>query len=215
MCFVYMTASGAVPLHYLFFEELCFSFHLLLFQTIFKEIDLIIFLKMAKETFSSLIDLFKTSSSNTVSNLACEICGSKLSVFRKKVSIFPMNLLSMYSSTVVFFGFYSLIAFIFAHFTKFFSLCQKPCLECKKQFCSQCLLRGRDRTLHCKNCYILCMRPPLRSALLNLRVKDLQHYLNQHNVSTRGCLGIFVFLLYIDFTYDGSHMFLSYSYVNL
>lgn len=32
------------------------------------------------------------------------------------------------------------------------------------------------------------MRPPLRSALLNLRVKDLQHYLNQHNVSTRGCL---------------------------
>lgn len=33
------------------------------------------------------------------------------------------------------------------------------------------------------------MRPPLRSALLDLRVKDLQHYLNQHNVSTRGCLG--------------------------
>ncbi|XP_034230334.1 E3 ubiquitin-protein ligase rififylin isoform X2 [Thrips palmi] len=103
---------------------------------------------MAKETFSSLIDLFKTSSSSTVSTLVCEICGTKLSVFRKK----------------------------------------KPCLECKKQFCSQCLLRGRDRTLHCKNCYILCMRPPLRSALLNLRIKDLQHYLNQHNVSTRGCL---------------------------
>lgn len=47
---------------------------------------------MAKETFSSLIDLFKSSSSSTVSTLACEICGTKLSVFRKKVSI----LFSMY-----------------------------------------------------------------------------------------------------------------------
>ncbi|XP_052122762.1 E3 ubiquitin-protein ligase RNF34 isoform X2 [Frankliniella occidentalis] len=101
---------------------------------------------MAKETFSSLIDLFKSSSS--VSTLVCDICGNKLSVFKKK----------------------------------------KPCAECKRLFCSQCLQRCRDRALRCKNCCVLTMRPPMRSALLDLRIKDLQHYLNQHHVSTRGCL---------------------------
>ncbi|KAK3919325.1 E3 ubiquitin-protein ligase RNF34 [Frankliniella fusca] len=101
---------------------------------------------MAKETFSSLIDLFKSSSS--VSTLVCDICGNKLSVFKKK----------------------------------------KPCAECKRPFCSQCLQRCRDRALRCKNCCVLTTRPPLRSALLDLKVKDLQHYLNEHHVSTRGCL---------------------------
>lgn len=103
---------------------------------------------MAKETFSSLIDLFKSPSSSSVSTLMCDVCGNKLSVFRKK----------------------------------------KPCAECKRQFCSQCLQRCRDRALRCKNCCVLTMRPPHRAALLDLRAKDLQHYLTQHNVSTRGCL---------------------------
>lgn len=145
---------------------------------------------MAKETFSSLIDLFKTTSSSSVQTLVCDVCGNKLSVFRKKVSIISIfcPLLSgmaivshsywcvwiLWSKTV-----WHLLSFLF----------QKPCVECKRLFCSQCLQRCRDRALRCKNCCILTMRPPLRSALLDLRVKDLQHYLNQHNVSTRGCLG--------------------------
>lgn len=65
---------------------------------------------------------------------------------------------------------------------------KKPCVECRKQLCSQCLQRCPDRLLRCKSCLVLTKRPPFRPALLALQVKELQNYLNRHNISTRGCL---------------------------
>ncbi|KAJ8933934.1 hypothetical protein NQ314_013690 [Rhamnusium bicolor] len=66
------------------------------------------------------------------------------------------------------------------------------CGECDDKYCNKCLKRreGVDfRVLYCEKCLILLKRPPDRMKLMELKPKDLQDYLNKHNISTYGLVG--------------------------
>jgi len=80
---------------------------------------------------------------------------------------------------------------------------KKLCSECKAYFCGTCVSREapsgqqpqqrvaqttgfNSRT--CKRCKILLSNPPIRADLMELRVKDLQRYLNSKNVNSRSCV---------------------------
>lgn len=59
------------------------------------------------------------------------------------------------------------------------------CGECGDKYCSKCLSK-RDGVLYCEKCIILMKRPPDPFKLMELKSKDLQDYLNKHNISTYG-----------------------------
>ncbi|XP_048508634.1 E3 ubiquitin-protein ligase rififylin isoform X2 [Athalia rosae] len=61
-------------------------------------------------------------------------------------------------------------------------------MDCLRYYCTNCLTRCGDRRLNCDKCCILGQRPLIRSTLLEMRSKDLQHYLNAKKISTRGCV---------------------------
>lgn len=42
----------------------------------------------------------------------------------------------------------------------------------------------------CQTCTILIRRPPDRTELMELKSKDLQQYLNKHDISTHGLVGM-------------------------
>jgi len=80
---------------------------------------------------------------------------------------------------------------------------KKLCSECKAYFCGTCVSReapnghqGHQRigqtaafnSRTCKRCKILLSNPPVRADLMELRVKDLQRYLNSKNVNSRSCV---------------------------
>jgi len=79
---------------------------------------------------------------------------------------------------------------------------KKLCSECKAYFCGTCVSREapsgqQDRRIGqtaafnsrtCKRCKILLSNPPIRADLMELRVKDLQRYLNSKNVNSRSCV---------------------------
>lgn len=70
-----------------------------------------------------------------------------------------------------------------ADFTVF--LWKIKCYECEENYCSKCLNKI-DGDTFCETCAVLIKRPPVRTKLMELKSKDLQSYLNKHNVSTRG-----------------------------
>lgn len=59
------------------------------------------------------------------------------------------------------------------------------CAECDDNYCSKCLMK-QDGFLVCEVCSVLIKRPVNRNCLMELKSKDLQDYLNRHNVSTHG-----------------------------
>lgn len=59
------------------------------------------------------------------------------------------------------------------------------CIECEEYHCSKCL-RKNDNYAICGTCAVLIKRPPVREELMDLKVKDLQNYLNKHKISTYG-----------------------------
>lgn len=79
---------------------------------------------------------------------------------------------------------------------------KKLCSECKAYFCGTCVSRaapsgqqqqhvGQTSSFNsrtCKRCKILLSDPPIRADLMELRVKDLQRYLNSKNVNSRSCV---------------------------
>ena len=57
-------------------------------------------------------------------------------------------------------------------------------------FCSTCLPREQgSRTRTCSRCRVLQKSPPLRSDLMKLRVKDLQHFLSKRQINIKACVG--------------------------
>eukprot|EP00095_Tigriopus_kingsejongensis_P010396 snap_masked-scaffold1565_size35505-processed-gene-0.2 protein:Tk10396 transcript:snap_masked-scaffold1565_size35505-processed-gene-0.2-mRNA-1 annotation:"e3 ubiquitin-protein ligase rififylin" len=64
------------------------------------------------------------------------------------------------------------------------------CPECRCYFCKACIppkLPSRNRT--CARCHILQGRPPNRTELMQLRVKDLKHYLSSKRINSESCVG--------------------------
>ncbi|XP_022907744.1 E3 ubiquitin-protein ligase RNF34 [Onthophagus taurus] len=59
------------------------------------------------------------------------------------------------------------------------------CAECEESFCSKCLKKF-DGCFFCEVCFILVQRPSVRDALMELKSRDLQSYLNKHHVPTHG-----------------------------
>ncbi|EFA09446.1 E3 ubiquitin-protein ligase rififylin-like Protein [Tribolium castaneum] len=59
------------------------------------------------------------------------------------------------------------------------------CGECKEQYCTKCMKR-MNGICYCEKCTILITRPPDINKLMKLKSKDLQEYLNRHNVTTFG-----------------------------
>lgn len=45
------------------------------------------------------------------------------------------------------------------------------------------------RDINCENCAILTARPLNRSAILKIKAKELQLYLANQHVNTKGCIG--------------------------
>ena len=67
---------------------------------------------------------------------------------------------------------------------------KKLCCECSNYFCSACLPREQgSRTRTCSRCRVLQKSPPLRSDLMKLRVKDLQHFLSKRQINIKACVG--------------------------
>jgi len=70
---------------------------------------------------------------------------------------------------------------------------KKTCSECKNVFCRKCVPIAESTTpsspsrLICSRCKILLQRPPIRTQLMDLRVKDLQRYLISKKVNTKAC----------------------------
>ncbi|KAL4704503.1 hypothetical protein ACJJTC_007622 [Scirpophaga incertulas] len=64
---------------------------------------------------------------------------------------------------------------------------KQVCCECERYYCSGCLRREGAHAL-CAACKTLSTRPLLRHSISHLKVRDLQCFLQRHNVSTRGCV---------------------------
>lgn len=65
---------------------------------------------------------------------------------------------------------------------------KKRCRECQKDFCSACLMReAGPRHLLCQTCRILTAVPLDHSELMKLRVRELRHFLAQHDVPIDSC----------------------------
>ncbi|KAI8435435.1 hypothetical protein MSG28_003742 [Choristoneura fumiferana] len=63
---------------------------------------------------------------------------------------------------------------------------KRACSECERFYCSACLRRGGGAM--CAPCRALSTRPLQRVAIVHLKVRDLQCFLQRQNVSTRGCV---------------------------
>lgn len=120
-----------------------------------------------KASFMTYLDQLKRSNSDPSlgkehsGSMACEGCAQKFTVFKRK----------------------------------------KLCNICLRHFCNHCLspqlgpnaansvlARLTDRRHICATCLVLTARPLCRLQLRRLKVKDLQHYLMAHRISTRGCV---------------------------
>ena len=75
---------------------------------------------------------------------------------------------------------------------------KKSCSECQNEFCRACVndtfssvtLASSNKSVKmCGRCKILVQRPPVRTQLMQLRVKDLQRYLVSKRVNTKACRG--------------------------
>ncbi|XP_063907640.1 E3 ubiquitin-protein ligase rififylin [Zophobas morio] len=60
------------------------------------------------------------------------------------------------------------------------------CGECRDQYCTKCMKRGVNGICYCEKCTVLITRPPDINELMKLKPKDLQEYLNRHNIATVG-----------------------------
>jgi hypothetical protein len=66
-----------------------------------------------------------------------------------------------------------------------FSIWIMQCGECKEQYCTKCMKR-MNGICYCERCVVLITRPPDITELMKLKAKDLQDYLNRHNIATFG-----------------------------
>lgn len=70
---------------------------------------------------------------------------------------------------------------------------KKTCYECKNVFCRKCVATWESSTstssskVICDRCTVLLQRPPVRTQLMDLRVRDLQRYLLSKKVNTKAC----------------------------
>lgn len=64
---------------------------------------------------------------------------------------------------------------------------KKPCTECKRLFCTNCLVKKKERII-CERCLVFTKRPLSKTELLALKPKDLIFYLQSKHISTDGCL---------------------------
>jgi len=70
---------------------------------------------------------------------------------------------------------------------------KKTCSECKNVFCRKCVATTESTSssassrVTCARCKVLLQRPPIRTQLMDLRVKDLQRYLVSKKVNTKAC----------------------------
>lgn len=64
---------------------------------------------------------------------------------------------------------------------------KKPCTECKRLFCTNCLVKKKERII-CERCLVFTKRPISKTELLALKPKDLIFYLQSKHISTDGCL---------------------------
>lgn len=64
---------------------------------------------------------------------------------------------------------------------------KKPCTECKRLFCTNCLVKKRERII-CERCLVFTKRPISKTELLALKPKDLIFFLQSKHISTDGCL---------------------------
>jgi hypothetical protein len=51
------------------------------------------------------------------------------------------------------------------------------------------LVNSFCRICYCERCVVLITRPPDITELMKLKAKDLQDYLNRHNIATFGLVG--------------------------
>lgn len=65
---------------------------------------------------------------------------------------------------------------------------KKQCIECLRYFCSECVIKQSDKTISCGSCSVLSQRPLSRSQVIQMRAKDLYHYLLTKRVSVKGCI---------------------------
>lgn len=74
--------------------------------------------------------------------------------------------------------------------SKKFSLMRtrKQCSECRRYYCKYCVMRKANKHINCENCAVLTSRPLNKTQLLKLKAKDLQVYLANKQVSTKGCI---------------------------
>ncbi|XP_063974346.1 E3 ubiquitin-protein ligase RNF34 isoform X2 [Diachasmimorpha longicaudata] len=65
---------------------------------------------------------------------------------------------------------------------------KRQCKDCLRFYCTDCVIRRRDRVLSCDNCSMLSRRPLIKSQVLKMKSKDLKQYLIAKKVSLRGCV---------------------------
>ncbi|XP_044734683.1 E3 ubiquitin-protein ligase RNF34 [Chrysoperla carnea] len=65
---------------------------------------------------------------------------------------------------------------------------RKQCSECRRYYCKYCVMRKANKHINCENCAVLTSRPLNKTQLLKLKAKDLQVYLANKQVSTKGCI---------------------------
>ncbi|XP_063699757.1 E3 ubiquitin-protein ligase RNF34 [Culicoides brevitarsis] len=64
---------------------------------------------------------------------------------------------------------------------------KKPCCECCRNFCINCLVKKSEKSL-CEKCVVLTARPISRIDLQKLKPKDLIYYLQSKQISTAGVI---------------------------
>lgn len=65
---------------------------------------------------------------------------------------------------------------------------KKSCTECRRLYCSNCLIKRKESIILCERCVIFRRRPLSKIELLKLKPKDLIFYLQSKHVSTTGCV---------------------------
>lgn len=66
---------------------------------------------------------------------------------------------------------------------------RRTCNDCSYDFCSSCIIKvkGTDKHQRCRRCKVLFSFPLDKSAVNNLRIRDLKWYLGRLAVSVHGC----------------------------